>query len=81
MARGGGSGVLTAQKCPHFDISKAPFPETFLSAYKKIKFASTMETLKPSAKATINKLAGLKVGEERLKDLFSQCSHVLGVRR
>lgn len=29
-----------------------------------------METLKPSAKAAIIKLAGLKVGEERFKDLF-----------
>lgn len=56
-----GSGVLTAQKCPHFDLTKAPFPETFLSAYKKIKFASVIETLKPSASATLNKINGTKV--------------------
>ena len=56
-----GSSALTAQKCPHFDVSKSASLETFLSTYKRIKMATVMETLKSSAKTAINKMSGLKV--------------------
>ena len=61
-----GSGALAAQKCPHFDVSKSANLELFLTTYKKIKMATTLETLKPSAKAAINKMASLTVHDHKI---------------
>ena len=48
---------FSCTKCPHFDVSKSANLELFLTTYKKIKMTTTLETLKPSAKAAINKMA------------------------
>lgn len=56
-----GTGTLSAQKCPHFDVSKSQFLESFSSTFKRIKMASVIENLKPSAKMALTKLCNLKV--------------------
>ena len=61
-----GSGALAAQKCPHFDVSKSANSELFFTTYKKIKMTTTLETLKPSAKAAINKMASFKVHDFKI---------------
>lgn len=56
-----GSGAHSAEKCPHFDISKPTQLELFINCYKNVKLKNLIEGLKPAAKTQLASKLGIKV--------------------
>ena len=56
-----GNGVLSAPKCPHFDVSKASIFDSYLKNYKNAKMIMLLNGLKPSARITLNSKFGVSV--------------------
>ena len=62
MPRGGSNGLVCAQKCPHFDVSKENHLENYMEFYKKYKSLKLLEGIIPSGRSLlISKLPNLKM--------------------